>query len=49
MASVNVYLLHLMSLPNSSPCHLVGLDYSVNKQLVGMSSVIVVTGEKMFD
>jgi len=40
-----VYLLHLnIFLPNPSPCHLVGLAYIVNRQLIGMYSVTIVPG-----
>jgi hypothetical protein len=48
MASVNpcVYLLHLNTfLPSPSPCHLVGLVYIGNWQLIGMNSVTIVPGK----
>lgn len=44
--SESVYLFHLnIFLPNPSPCHLVGLMYIVNRQLIGMNSVTIVPGK----
>jgi hypothetical protein len=41
-----VYLLHLnILLPDPSPCHLVGLVYIVNQQLMKMNSVTIVSGK----
>lgn len=48
MASVNVCVFvahYIFFLPNSSPYHLVGLEYIVSKQLIRMSNAIV-TGKR---